>query len=95
MKFVLFVFLMGSAIILKVVLFFIWTQKLHSAHPDRYSFWTIFRMMFAPQSEAKVGKEFWLDLYPIQRWNFISNVMIVFLVTLSMFFIELLFRRSS
>ena len=61
----------------KTVLLLLWTKRLHATHAEKYSFWEIFRMMFGPQSELKVGKEFWTDFQPVQRWNLLSNVLIV------------------
>jgi hypothetical protein len=87
--------LIVAAGLFKLALIFVWTHRLHNAHSDKHSFSAIFRMMFAPQSEDKVGKDFWADLQPIQRWNFLSNVLIGLLVGLSIPVMAKLFHILS
>jgi hypothetical protein len=66
----------------KVALMFYWTYSLHTAHREKYEFWKIFRMMFAPQNEQNLDPQFWKQLQPIQNWNVVSNIIFVFTAAL-------------
>ena len=54
-----------------------WSKRLHDKHPTRYSFSEIFRMMFWPQFQSNFDADFWNDFAPIQKWNALSNIILV------------------
>jgi hypothetical protein len=54
-----------------------WTDRLHATHGDRYSRSILFRMMFREQSKETMDSQLWRDFEDIQRWNVLSNFIIV------------------
>jgi hypothetical protein len=66
-----------ASALFKLGLLFWWTHQFHKIYAARYRFSTIFFMMFRPQTKNNMDLEAWKKFEPIQRWNLLSNFMIV------------------
>lgn len=70
----------------KLVLILSWTRRLHKVHGARYGYSIIFRMMFSLQSSGDMDSSLWKDFEPIQRLNYLSNIIIPTCVIMAMIF---------
>jgi hypothetical protein len=81
-----------GGLLFKLWLIILWTDRLHATHGDRYSLSTLFRMMFREQSKDTMDSQLWRDFEDIQRWNMLSNFIIVG-VGMMTFFATLILSR--
>ena len=77
LSFVIFITYTIGANLFKLGLLLWWTRQLHNRYAARYRASTIFFMMFRPHSKKDMEADFWKDFEPIQRWNLLSNIIIV------------------
>lgn len=68
--------LIAGPALIKLVLIILWVRQLHARHAARYRFGKIFFMMFGPHSEKDMDPALWADFKPIQRMNFLSNIIL-------------------
>jgi hypothetical protein len=68
---------LAGGLFFKLWLIMRWTDRLHATHGDRYSRSILFRMMFREQSKETMDSQLWRDFEDIQRWNVLSNFIIV------------------